>query len=601
MADPYDTPGYRYSVNEFPGDGTTINWNIQFAGRSPGYISIDHVRASIIDEDGVETPITLSQSNFVQPTLLRIEPPVPAGSVLRVWRDTPKDEPLLDYNDGALMTERNLDTSFDQAVYAAAEMVDRAADSLEDVEEFSLAVLDRLADVEDTANTARDTANTALDTADAAFAAAASAVSTSNDALAGVVGATEAADLATAAANAANAAAAVATAAANDAEQAATDSLSTAAAALSTAANAESVALGIDGKAQDALDTAAVAASTAANAESVALGIDSKAQAALDAAEDAVPRSQLQSSPTDATAGRLLAVGGAGIFGRSPNFPTSQYPLDFDAIDDMNIPFMTISGVWANGPGGAEPTGITGLLRCSIRQYNTSRPTVVQEFFGYWTGQNQVRYMLRSGSGSPGAMTWEDWEQVYTSASFSPWLAMPVGVAFPLWDHLASTLIPPANDPRFRYIKLTAGDSYNSGVLTSETVTGSAPLITAQATVSLAGSPINGAVVALINTERTMLRPGDSGALQDDAFQAHAWGLNFPGSSGSNVTPPVIRMRENNGAANNADRLPLGGGNTVSGTIEVTGPYEAGSNGTPRTANETRMRNRGATYYMRVK
>jgi len=442
MADPYDTPGYRYSVNEFPGDGTTINWNIQFAGRSPGYISIDHVRASIIDEDGVETPITLSQSNFVQPTLLRIEPPVPAGSVLRVWRDTPKDEPLLDYNDGALMTERNLDTSFAQAVYAAAEMVDRAADSLEDVEEFSLAVLDRLADVENTANTARDTADAAQDTANAAFASAASAVSTANDALAGVEGATEAADLATAAANAANAAAAAATTAANDAEQAATDSLAAAAAALSTAANAESVALGIDGKAQDALDTAAAALSTATNAESVALGIDGKAQDALDAAADAIATAnaaEATANGVDAKATQALA----------------------DSADALS-------------------TATTALNTASALSVNLE------------------------------------------------WLSQPLGVPIPIFTHLFDNVddrLPPLDDPRFRYVYLAAGDPYNSGVLTNETVTGSAPEITATAQINDPGSPFHGKTIHLIGTERRFLRgaqtAGVSGTVAFSQNKAH--------------------------------------------------------------------------------
>src|SRR5690606_3930413 len=283
---------YRYSVNEFPGDGTTINWNIQFAGRSPGYISIDHVRASVTDEDGVETPITLSQSNFIQPTLLRIEPAVPAGSVLRVWRDTPKDEPLLDYNDGALMTERNLDTSFDQAVYAAAEMVDRAADSLADVAEFSEAVLDRLADVENTANTAQDTADTALAASNQAVSTAGQALTRADEAVDAVEGAEQAAIAATEAAQNANDAAAVATTAANQANQAAQDATDAANDAEDTAAAALAVAQGIAGTAQEALDTAN--------------GIDAKAQEALDDSAIAVQGVQDLTDDTDPAKGVSL-------------------------------------------------------------------------------------------------------------------------------------------------------------------------------------------------------------------------------------------------------------------------------------------------------
>lgn len=266
MADPFDTPGYRYAVNEFEGDGVTTDWNIEFDGRAPGYISIDHVRASVEDDTGVETPILLSQANFVLPTRVNITPAVPAGSILRIWRDTPKSVPLLDYTDGAFMTERNLDTSNEQALYAVAEMVDRFADALTDTQEFTEAVLDRLVDVEDTANDADSKSDTAIAVANSAVSTAASAVTTANAAMDGVAGAEQAAIDATAAADAANAGAAAATTAANNANQAATDALGTSAAALTTAQNAETVANGIAGTAQQALDNSVAAVNDASAA-----------------------------------------------------------------------------------------------------------------------------------------------------------------------------------------------------------------------------------------------------------------------------------------------------------------------------------------------
>lgn len=36
-------------------------------------------------------------------------------------------------------------------------------------------------------------------------------------------------------------------------------------------------------------------------------------------------------------------------------------------------------------------------------------------------------------------------------------------------------------------------------------------------------------------------------------------------------------------------------------SLGITGPTSDGSNGTPRTANETRPKNIGATYYMRIR
>lgn len=270
MADPFDTPGYRFALNRYPGNGVTTQWDIAFAGVSPGYISQEHVTAYMVNNTtAAETPIILTPANFILPTRLQITPAVPAGYTLVIRRNTPKDKPLLDYNDGALMIEKNLDTSNLQNVYAVAEMVDRYADSLADVQAFTLAVLDRLADVEAEANTATATASTAISTANSALSASAAAVTTANNALAGVEGATEAALLATEAADNANAAATLATDAALAAE-------TTSAAALSTAENAETVALGIAGTANTALTNANEALDTANDAASTVGGFDSR-------------------------------------------------------------------------------------------------------------------------------------------------------------------------------------------------------------------------------------------------------------------------------------------------------------------------------------
>lgn len=104
------------------------------------------------------------------------------------------------------------------------------------------------------------------------------------------------------------------------------------------------------------------------------------------------------------------------------------------------------------------------------------------------------------------------------------WMGMPVGMEFPLHPNAP---LPPTDDPSFRYIILTAGldgaGQYNEGVLTDETVTGSDPTITATATVSLAGSPMNGQTIDLINTSRVFLRPGPAaGPIVDSQNKLHA-------------------------------------------------------------------------------
>lgn len=116
------------------------------------------------------------------------------------------------------------------------------------------------------------------------------------------------------------------------------------------------------------------------------------------------------------------------------------------------------------------------------------------------------------------------------------WALLPLNVPIPIFTHLPGGDLPPTDDPRFRYVNLTAGltgaGGYNAGVLTGETVSGSAPTVDASATVSLAGSPLNGQVIRLINTERRFVRPGSSGTLEDSQNAAHTH--SGPGAFSSN-------------------------------------------------------------------
>lgn len=107
-----------------------------------------------------------------------------------------------------------------------------------------------------------------------------------------------------------------------------------------------------------------------------------------------------------------------------------------------------------------------------------------------------------------------------------PWLAVPIGGIIELPTNLAGVAMPPTNVSSFRYAQLSAGLSgaggYNEGVLGSELVSGSAPLVQATAVVSLAGSPLNGQTIRLLNTEGRFIRPGTSpGTVANDTFQDH--------------------------------------------------------------------------------
>ncbi|HDZ9622760.1 TPA: hypothetical protein RU048_002828 [Vibrio cholerae] len=80
--------------------------------------------------------------------------------------------------------------------------------------------------------------------------------------------------------------------------------------------------------------------------------------------------------------------------------------------------------------------------------------------------------------------------------------------SIPIGMEVAFDTPPPTNDPRFGFIKLTYNDPYNAGVLTSQTLSGSAPELVSTAVISDTRSPINGQTIDMINTMGTFIRPG---------------------------------------------------------------------------------------------
>lgn len=157
MADPV-----YLTINEFPGTAapapTVVDFN--FAG---GYISPAHVKAEIFDPvTYLRTPVTVTDDHFVSAFRLSLPVTVPLGSVLRVYRDTPKDQPLVNFTNGARIAENNLDLVAEQAVFVAAEAADQIA---------VLQVADVLQAVETSAS------NAALSQAGASAAAASAALS----------------------------------------------------------------------------------------------------------------------------------------------------------------------------------------------------------------------------------------------------------------------------------------------------------------------------------------------------------------------------------------------------------------------------------------
>lgn len=128
MASPIDTPGFRYAIQRFPGDGVTRVFDFEFDG---GYLDTSHVKAFLFDADG-------NRTNLAQPADFTLTGPntatlttAPAtGLTLQLYRETPKNDALVQFQDGRAMNEENLDKANRQAVFSMAEVVDILADIL---------------------------------------------------------------------------------------------------------------------------------------------------------------------------------------------------------------------------------------------------------------------------------------------------------------------------------------------------------------------------------------------------------------------------------------------------------------------------------------
>lgn len=170
----------------------------------------------------------------------------------------------------------------------------------------------------------------------------------------------------------------------------------------------------------------------------------------------------------------------------------------------------------------------------------------------------------------------------------SPWATQPVGVPIPLLDNLVGVAAPPT-DKGYRYIKLTASDGYNSGVLTGQSVTGSAPLVVATAVIDLTDSPLDGQTVNLINTERRFLRAGAAGTVENDQMQ-----VITGGAGGLPALSP-----NSSGAVELSSTYPAYLAGAAAGSYMSLAFNSASSPGA-RTGTETRPKNIGVTYFMRV-
>ena len=102
-------------------DGVTVNWDFSFSG---GYLDRGHVKAYVDLPTGERTELTVTAGMFTGPYQLAITPAILSGRTLTIYRDTPKNLPLVDFTDGSGFSEVSLDIMAKQAVFVSAESVD---------------------------------------------------------------------------------------------------------------------------------------------------------------------------------------------------------------------------------------------------------------------------------------------------------------------------------------------------------------------------------------------------------------------------------------------------------------------------------------------
>ena len=120
-----------YATDTFAGDGSTVEFTLTFE-----YISRDHVKVYRVENDTKdETELTVIESGvpvgdqYVWDTdeQITVGTAPTADQTLRVQRDTPEDEQIVQWKDGSYIIAEDLNTSDKQWLYGLQELEDKVA------------------------------------------------------------------------------------------------------------------------------------------------------------------------------------------------------------------------------------------------------------------------------------------------------------------------------------------------------------------------------------------------------------------------------------------------------------------------------------------
>ena len=106
-----------YSIVQFVGDGTSTTYSFSFP-----YIDPSHLEVSV---SGAPVGYTLTNTNTIT-----LDNPAPSGSFVTIARNTPKGAVPVDFSDGSILREADLDVLAVFSTYVAQETYDRADNAL---------------------------------------------------------------------------------------------------------------------------------------------------------------------------------------------------------------------------------------------------------------------------------------------------------------------------------------------------------------------------------------------------------------------------------------------------------------------------------------
>lgn len=107
-----------FSYVRYTGNGSTTNYTFSFP-----YLSQDHIKVRI---DGVLTNLF----SFLNANTVQLFSALPVGAVLEIRRETPKDTSIVNFTDGSVLLERDLDLLAQFDLFLAQESADLAEDSM---------------------------------------------------------------------------------------------------------------------------------------------------------------------------------------------------------------------------------------------------------------------------------------------------------------------------------------------------------------------------------------------------------------------------------------------------------------------------------------